>query len=32
LRALLGSVSHELLHIADRPLVVIPLAAITREQ
>ena len=28
LRALLGSVSHELLHIADRPVVVIPAAAI----
>jgi nucleotide-binding universal stress UspA family protein len=28
LRALLGSVSHELLHIADRPVVVIPRAAI----
>jgi len=28
LRALLGSVSHELLHIADRPVVVIPTAAI----
>lgn len=27
-RAMLGSVSHELLHIADRPVVVIPLAAI----
>jgi nucleotide-binding universal stress UspA family protein len=27
-RALLGSVSHELLHIADRPVVVIPAAAI----
>jgi nucleotide-binding universal stress UspA family protein len=26
-RALLGSVSHELLHIADRPVVVIPSAA-----
>jgi nucleotide-binding universal stress UspA family protein len=28
LRALLGSVSHELLHIADRPVVVIPTAAV----
>jgi nucleotide-binding universal stress UspA family protein len=28
LRALLGSVSHELLHIAGRPVVVIPTAAI----
>ena len=28
LRALLGCVSHELLHIADRPVVVIPAAAI----
>jgi nucleotide-binding universal stress UspA family protein len=28
-RALLGSVSHELLHIADRPVVVIPAAAVT---
>jgi nucleotide-binding universal stress UspA family protein len=28
IRALLGSVSHELLHIADRPVVVIPAAAI----
>ena len=28
-RALLGSVSHELLHVADRPVVVIPTAAIT---
>ena len=27
-RALLGSVSHELLHVADRPVVVIPSAAI----
>lgn len=31
-RALLGSVSHELLHIADRPVVVIPSAAIKPEQ
>ena len=31
-RALLGSVSHELLHIADRPVVVIPAAAISAEQ
>jgi nucleotide-binding universal stress UspA family protein len=30
-RALLGSVSHELLHIADRPVVVIPAAAIDRQ-
>jgi nucleotide-binding universal stress UspA family protein len=30
-RALLGSVSHELLHIADRPVVVIPVAAIDRQ-
>jgi hypothetical protein len=29
--ALLGSVSHELLHIADRPVVVIPTAAIQPE-
>ncbi|MGZ4184397.1 MAG: universal stress protein [Solirubrobacteraceae bacterium] len=28
MRALLGSVSHELLHIADRPVVVIPTAAV----
>jgi len=28
MRAFLGSVSHELLHIADRPVVVIPTAAI----
>jgi nucleotide-binding universal stress UspA family protein len=27
-RALLGSVSHELLHIADRPVLVIPIAAV----
>ncbi len=27
-RALLGSVSHELIHIADRPVVVIPVAAL----
>ena len=31
LRALLGSVSHELLHIADRPVVVIPTAAIEAD-
>ena len=31
-RALLGSVSHELLHIADRPVVVIPAAAISAER
>jgi nucleotide-binding universal stress UspA family protein len=31
MRALLGSVSHELLHIADRPVVVIPTAAIRPE-
>jgi nucleotide-binding universal stress UspA family protein len=31
-RALLGSVSHELLHIADRPVVVIPAAAIRPEE
>jgi nucleotide-binding universal stress UspA family protein len=31
MRALLGSVSHELLHIADRPVVVIPRAAITPQ-
>jgi nucleotide-binding universal stress UspA family protein len=30
-RALLGSVSHELLHVADRPVVVIPLAAVRPE-
>jgi nucleotide-binding universal stress UspA family protein len=29
-RALLGSVSHELLHVADRPVVVIPAAAVER--
>lgn len=27
-RALLGSVSHELLHVADRPVIVIPAAAV----
>ena len=31
-RALLGSVSHELLHIADRPVVVIPAAVIRLEE
>ena len=31
-RALLGSVSHELLHIADRPVVVIPAAVLRDEQ
>ncbi len=31
-RALLGSVSHELLHLADRPVVVIPTAAIQSDQ
>ncbi len=31
-RALLGSVSHELLHIADRPVVVIPAAVLRPEQ
>ncbi|MGZ6670645.1 MAG: universal stress protein [Solirubrobacteraceae bacterium] len=31
IRALLGSVSHELLHIADRPVVVIPAAALNPE-
>lgn len=31
MRALLGSVSHELLHLADRPVVVIPTAAITSQ-
>jgi len=31
-RALLGSVSHELLHIADRPVLVIPAAAIELVQ
>jgi nucleotide-binding universal stress UspA family protein len=31
-RALLGSVSHELLHIADRPVVVIPTAALKPDQ
>jgi nucleotide-binding universal stress UspA family protein len=30
-RSLIGSVSHELLHVADRPVVVIPTAAITSE-
>jgi nucleotide-binding universal stress UspA family protein len=30
-RALLGSVSHELLHVADRPVVVIPAAALERQ-
>lgn len=31
-RALLGSVSHELLHIADRPVLVIPAAAVESAQ
>ncbi|MGZ4188127.1 MAG: universal stress protein [Solirubrobacteraceae bacterium] len=31
-RVMLGSVSHELLHIADRPVVGIPAAAITPER
>jgi nucleotide-binding universal stress UspA family protein len=31
-RALLGSVSHELLHVADRPVVVIPAAAVGAKQ
>ncbi len=31
-RALLGSVSHELLHIADRPVLVIPAAAVEHLQ
>ena len=31
MRALLGSVSHEILHMADRPVVVIPAAAIGPE-
>jgi nucleotide-binding universal stress UspA family protein len=31
-RALLGSVSHELLHIADRPVVVIPAAAVRETE
>jgi nucleotide-binding universal stress UspA family protein len=31
-RALLGSVSHELLHLADRPVVVIPAAAVLPQQ
>jgi nucleotide-binding universal stress UspA family protein len=31
-RALLGSVSHELLHIADRPVLVIPAAAVEEVQ
>jgi nucleotide-binding universal stress UspA family protein len=31
-RALLGSVSHELLHIADRPVLVIPAAAVEALQ
>jgi nucleotide-binding universal stress UspA family protein len=30
-RALLGSVSQELLHVADRPVVVIPVAAVAQE-
>jgi nucleotide-binding universal stress UspA family protein len=30
-RALLGTVSHELLHIADRPVVVIPAAVVSGE-
>lgn len=30
-RALLGSVSHELLHLADRPVLVIPSAAVERQ-
>lgn len=30
-RALLGSVSHELLHLADRPVVVLPDAAVTAQ-
>jgi nucleotide-binding universal stress UspA family protein len=30
-RSLLGSVSHELLHAADRPVVVIPTAAVTPD-
>lgn len=32
IRALLGSVSHELLHIADRPVLVIPAAAVEAMQ
>jgi len=32
IRALLGSVSHELLHIADRPVLVIPTAAVETIQ
>lgn len=32
MRALLGSVSHELLHVADRPVLVIPAAASGTEQ
>jgi nucleotide-binding universal stress UspA family protein len=31
-RALLGSVSHELLHIADRPVVVIPAATVDPQR
>ncbi len=31
-RALLGSVSHELLHIADRPVVVVPAGAVESVQ
>jgi nucleotide-binding universal stress UspA family protein len=31
-RSLLGSVSHELLHVADRPVLVIPAAAVDRVQ
>ena len=32
IRSLLGSVSHELLHIADRPVLVIPAAAVEAIQ
>jgi nucleotide-binding universal stress UspA family protein len=31
MRALLGSVAHELIHLADRPVTVIPEAMVERE-